>query len=96
MKFEWDEAKNLANQKKHGVSFEEAESLFAADDYFEIFDEEHSESEERFIAIGVIRRGLIVVVWSLAEEETVRIISARLATRKEEGLYEAYRGKRHD
>ena len=96
MKFEWDEAKNLANQKKHGVSFEEAESLIAADDYLEIFDEEHSESEERFIAIGLIRRGLIVVVWAFAEEERDRIISACFATRKEEGLYEAYMGKRHD
>ena len=96
MKFEWDEAKNLANQKKHGVSFEEAESLFAADDYLELFDEEHSESEERFIAIGLIRRGLIVVVWALSEEETARIISARIATKKEVGLYEAYMGKKHD
>ena len=57
MKFEWDEAKNLANQKKHGVSFEEAKSLFAGDDYLEIFDEGHSESEDRFIAIGLISRG---------------------------------------
>jgi uncharacterized DUF497 family protein len=40
VKFEWDQAKNLANQKKHGVSFEEAESVFAAADYLEIFDEE--------------------------------------------------------
>jgi len=43
--FAWDEAKNLANQKKHGVSFEEAKSLFAADDYLEVFDDEHSETE---------------------------------------------------
>jgi uncharacterized DUF497 family protein len=96
VKFEWDDAKNVVNQKKHGVSFEEAESLFGLDDYLEIFDEEHSESEERFIAVGLIRKGLIVVVWALAEDETARIISARLATRKEEGLYEAYMGKRHE
>lgn len=64
MKVSWDEAKNLANQKKHGISFDEAQNLFTSGDYLEIFDEEHSETEERFVAIGLIVRGLIVVVWT--------------------------------
>lgn len=49
----WDEAKNVANQKKHHVSFQEASVLFSSGvDYLEIFDDEHSETEDRFIAIG--------------------------------------------
>jgi uncharacterized DUF497 family protein len=96
VEFQWDKAKNLANQKRHGISFEEARSLFAAEDYLEVFDEEHSEREDRFIAIGLVRRGLIVVVWTLSDEDTARIISARGATSNEEKLYEAYMGKRHD
>ena len=96
VKFEWDETKNLGNRKKHRVSFEEARNLLAGGDYLEIFDKEHSETEERFIAIGLISRGLIVVVWTLSDDETARIISARFATRNEERLYEAHTGKRHD
>ena len=60
--FEWDEKKNLINQQKHGVSFEEARGLFESNvDYLEIFDSDHSDFEDRFIAIGPIRRGLLVV-----------------------------------
>jgi uncharacterized protein len=90
----WDDAKNTANRNKHGISFDEARHVFASGDYLEIFDQEHSETEDRFIAIGLIGRGLIVVVWTESEENTVRIISARFATKREEGLYEAYMGGR--
>jgi uncharacterized DUF497 family protein len=87
----WDEAKNLANQKKHGVSFEEARKLFSSrTGYLEIFDEAHSDVEDRFIAIGPISRGLVLVVWVDRDEETIRIISARWATRREQRLYEEY------
>lgn len=88
----WDEAKNLANQRKHGISFEEAEELFDSDsDYLEIFDEEHSESEDRFIAIGTITRGLIVVVWTTDDDDRFRIlISARWANKREQALYHRY------
>ena len=96
MKFSWDEAKNRANQKKHGISFDEAQNLLKSADYLEIFDEEHSESEERFIAIGLIGRGLIVVAWTPSEEDMTHIISARFATKREEKLYESYIGKRYD
>ena len=54
VKFSWDAAKNLSNKKKHNVRFEEAQALFESGDYLEIFDAEHSEAEERFIAIGPI------------------------------------------
>lgn len=90
----WDEAKNLANQRNHGVSFEEATGLFAsASDYLEIFDEIHSDSEDRFIAIGPIVRGLILVVWTERDDETIRIISARWASGPEQALYRAYRDR---
>jgi uncharacterized protein len=88
---EWDHAKNLANQRKHGVGFEEASELFRSrSDYLEIFDDEHSTVEDRFIAIGPIRRGLVLVVWTERYEEAIRIISARWATKGEQGLYESY------
>jgi uncharacterized protein len=84
----WDDAKNLANQRKHGLAFEEASELFAsASDYLEIFDEAHSESEDRFIAIGPIRRGLILIVWTEIDDEAIRIISARWADAREQALY---------
>ncbi|MFQ5740158.1 MAG: BrnT family toxin [Acidobacteriota bacterium] len=96
MRLSWDEAKNVSNQRKHGISFEEARALFTSDDYLEIFDEEHSETEERFIAVGLIARGLIVVVWTESEEGTIHIISARFATKREERLYESYMGREND
>jgi uncharacterized protein len=88
----WDAAKNRANQKKHGVSFQEARALLlSGNDYLEIFDEEHSDIEDRFLAIGPITRGLLVVAWTERDENTVRIISARLATRREQTLYRIYK-----
>ena len=91
MKVAWDEAKNRENQQKHKVSFEEAAELFQSDDdYLEIFDEEHSVYEDRFIAIGPLRRGLILIVWTERDEETIRIISARWAAESERILYRAY------
>jgi uncharacterized DUF497 family protein len=84
----WDHDKNLANQSKHGVSFEEAGELFTSGvDYLEIFDEAHSEIEDRFVSIGPIRRGLVLVVWTERDEDVVRIISARWATRRERALF---------
>ena len=85
MKVAWDEAKNLANKKKHGVSFEEARVLFEdARDYLEIFDEAHSDEEDRFIAVGPVARGVVLVVYTIRDDEdTIRIISARWATKRE-------------
>jgi hypothetical protein len=96
VKVSWADAKNAANQKKHGISFDEARDLFTAGEYLEVFDEQHSETEDRFIAIGLIGRGLIVVVWTQSEEQTAHIISARFATKREEELYESYIGRRDD
>lgn len=91
MQVAWDEAKDRANRAKHGVSFPEAaELLMAGADYLEIYDEAHSETEDRFIAIGPIARGLILVVWTDRDEDVVRIISARWATPREADLYRSY------
>lgn len=85
----WDETKNRENQRKHGVSFEEAGELFTAGgEYLELFDQAHSDAEDRFIAIGPIPHGVVLVVWTQPDDETVRLISARRATRRERALYE--------
>lgn len=59
-------------------------------DHLEIFDEDHSEDEDRFISIGPIDRGVILVVWTERDESTIRIISARFATKRETALYREY------
>ena len=92
VKIQWDESKNRVNRRDHGVSFEEAQHLLLSGlDYLEIFDADHSDLEDRFIAIGPIARGLILIVWTERDEETIRIISARWATRREQSLYTAYK-----
>ena len=90
-KFEWDDEKDRINQEKHGLSFEEARKLFESGaDYLEIFDGEHSEDEDRFIAIGPIARGLVVVVFTERVEEIIRIIGARWANTREQALYRSH------
>lgn len=91
MRVEWDEEKNRQNQLSHDLSFDEAQQLFFSEtDYLELFDEVHSDEEERFIAIGPIARGLIVVAWTERDEDAIRIISARFATKRERALYHAH------
>lgn len=93
MHFEWDEDKNLANQRKHGISFEEAQQLFTLNaDYLEVFDHDHSDKEDRFIAIGPVVRGIIMVVFTERDDETIRIISARPATQREKQMFYRYSG----
>ena len=90
LRFEWDERKNRANRKKHGVWFEEAQSAFD-DPHARLFsDPEHSQEEERFILLGITfaARMLVVAHCYRESEEIVRIISAPQATRKEERFYE--------
>jgi uncharacterized DUF497 family protein len=91
MRFEWDPEKAEANRQKHGVSFEQASELLSSgQDFLEIFDEAHSVEEERFIAIGPNREGAVLMVYTEVEEDTVRIISARIATNREKDLYRAH------
>ncbi|MCK6557104.1 BrnT family toxin [Candidatus Binatia bacterium] len=91
MRFVWDEAKNSRNRKRHGVSFEQASTLFTrGGEYLDIFDEAHSSDEDRFIAIGPVSRGIVLVVYTEEEENVVRIISARFATKREAEMYRSY------
>jgi uncharacterized DUF497 family protein len=88
VRFEWDDAKDRRNQKKHGLSFSEAVQLFQGEQgYLEIFDIAHSQDEDRFIAIGEMHRGVAVVIYTEPEENVVRIIGARMATNRERDRY---------
>ena len=90
MRFEWDEDKNRSNFKKHGVWFEETQTIWVDSESVEFFDPEHSSTEDRFIRIGHSTRGrlLLVVFCERIEEPTIRIISARKATTQEMRAYE--------
>lgn len=90
VKFDWDEPKNTGNKTKHGVWFEEAQTIWADNNSVEFFDPEHSDGEDRFIRIGVSTRlnVLLVVFCERAEGQVIRIISARKATPKEREQYE--------
>ena len=84
--FVWDEEKNEQNQIKHGVSFEEASTIFASFPLEIFFDPDHSEAEERYIAFGFSDRGRVLLVVH-CENKTgteIRIISARKATAREQ------------
>lgn len=97
VRFEWDEGKAASNFRKHAVSFSEACTLFTSGvDYLEIFDVEHSAEDERFICIGPIARGIVVVVTTDEDAEVIRIVSARLATRRESLLYAEFLEERSD
>ena len=87
--FEWDNEKNRINQKKHGVSFEEAKSVFYDDRAIQFWDEEHSEEEDRFLLLGISSkmRILLIVHCYREQESVIRIISARKATQKESQYY---------
>ena len=88
MRFAWDEKKAATNLVKHGVSFEEAVTVFG-DPLSDTFpDPDHSDNEQRFIIIGSSESGKILVVAHTDDEETVRIISAREATYGERKSYE--------
>ena len=86
MDFEWDENKNKINKAKHGISFETAARVFLDENRVEIFDAKNSkENEDRFITIG--KAGKILFVVFTEREDRTRIISARLAEKKEKEAY---------
>ena len=87
--FSWDDHKNIANQKKHRVSFEDALTVFFDEHAIEYDDPDHSESEDRFLMLGhSYRIRALVVCYTLEKNDTeIRIISARKATKKEQKTY---------
>jgi uncharacterized protein len=92
MKFEWDEAKNLINQEKHSVSFDEAKEVFFDPLHISKLDHRFSYFEERWITVGSTSKQKILVVANLffteEGEEIIRIISARKANNKERRYYD--------
>ena len=89
IRFEWDDNKNKTNIEKHGISFEEAVTVFEDDEALIIVDDAHSQKEERFVLIGFsYKTNLLVVCHCYREKDsTIRIISSRKANRQESEEY---------
>ena len=87
--FEWNEAKSKANIRKHGISFEEAKSVFFDEYALLIADPDHSETEDRFVLLGLSARLRLLLVCHCfeVEDKLIRVISCRKAARKEVALY---------
>jgi len=88
MRFDWDPGKAKRNFAKHGVSFDEAATVFDDPLYVDFFDPDHSEEESRYIRVGYSNQKRILVVAYTERGEQTRIISARPATRQERQAYE--------
>ena len=89
LRFEWDASKDKTNIKKHGVSFDEARTVFYDESAIRFFDPDHSEDEDRFILLGISFKPRVVVVCHCfrISDTVVRIISARKADNNEEHEY---------
>ncbi|SRR4030042_2422412 len=87
--FEWDKKKNTLNKKKHGIFFEEAQTVFVDDNALLIHDPDHSYKEDRFILLGMSSKLRILIVCHCyrKSDKVIRIISARKATRSEQKYY---------
>ncbi len=88
LRFEWDEQKAKRNLKKHGVSFEEAATVFGDPLSMTIADPMHSTVEQRWVTMGLTHRERLVVVVHTNRGNTIRLINARKATRREKRAYE--------
>lgn len=88
LSFEWDENKAKSNLAKHGVSFAEATTVFGDPQSLTIPDPEHSRTEDRFVILGSSHRQQLLVVVHTERGDSIRIISARRASRKERKSYE--------
>lgn len=88
MAYEWDENKAATNLSKHGVSFEEAKTVFDDPLYVDFYDPDHSNEEHRFILLGQSAQGRLLFVSYMERNSTIRLISAREATPSERRAYE--------
>ena len=90
IKFDWDPAKAASNLRKHGVSFEEAQSVFFDEFAIQFYDESHSSDEERFLMLGMGSGAHLLLVCHCERDGggVIRIISARKATKQESSFYE--------
>lgn len=88
LRFEWDGRKSIENERKHGVSFAEAQSVFSDENAVEFFDPDHSEEEDRFILLGISAKlRILVVCYCQRKGNSIRMISARKADKREEKDY---------
>ncbi|MBI5528517.1 MAG: BrnT family toxin [Deltaproteobacteria bacterium] len=89
MRFEWEEAKDRKNRREHGVSFEEAQTVFLDENAIRFFDPDHSDDEKRFLMLGISFRLRVLIVCHCfrANDAVIRIISARKADKREETDY---------
>ena len=87
MKFKWDENKAAANLSKHGVSFQEAKSVFDDPLYVDFYDPDHSYEEHRYILVGESQEDRLLIVSYTERGDTIRLISAREVTRAERKVY---------
>ena len=89
LSFEWDLRKNTSNRRKHGIAFEEAQTVFGDENALFMADPDHSMDEDRFILLGLSEKLRILVVCHCYRESdaVIRIISARRATRSEQIQY---------
>ncbi len=88
MKFEWDENKAAINLSKHGLSFEEARTVFDDPLYVDLYDPDHSDEEDRYIIVGESQQGNLLIVSYTERADFIRLISARKVTRVEREVYE--------
>ncbi len=90
LRFTWDPAKATANLQKHGISFEEAQTVFYDENAVEFYDDEHSEWEDRFLLLGISAKLRLLIICHAyrAEEGVIRLISARKANKQEASFYQ--------
>ncbi len=92
MRFEWDDRKARFNERKHGISFDEAETVFYDENARLLYDTEHSSEEDRYILLGMSDLLSLLVVCHVykEDEETIRIFSARKANKREQQQYRSF------
>jgi uncharacterized protein len=88
MEFEWDKEKALSNERKHGVGFLEAMTVFADSFALTGYDLDHSDDEDRYITMGYSEDGRLLIICHTDRGDVIRLISARVATRAEKKDYE--------
>ena len=91
IRFDWDAKKDIANHRKHGVTFSEAQTVFEDENAIEFYDEDHSLKEGRYLMIGISSKlRLLLTSYTVVQtknEEIIRIISTRKATKNEQKVY---------
>ena len=88
MEFEWNEGKATTNLSKHGVSFDEAKTVFDDSLYVDFYDPNHSYDEHRYIIVGQLQKGRLLIVSYMERSNVIRLISTREVTRRERKAYE--------